>query len=39
MAPAGISDSRNDRAKSEYGVDASKQRKVEIVGIKLEKIR
>jgi len=39
MAPAGISDSRNDRAKSEYGVDASKQRKVEIIGIKLEKVK
>lgn len=39
MAPAGISDSRNDRAKSEYGVAASEQRKVEIIGIKLEKVR
>lgn len=37
MAPKGISDSRNDRAQSEYGVPASEQRKVEIVGIRIEK--
>ena len=37
MAPKEISDSGNDRAKSEYGVAASKQRKVEIVGIRIEK--
>ena len=37
MSPKEISDSRNDRAKSEYGVAASKQRKVEIVGIRIEK--
>lgn len=37
MAPKGISDSGNDRAKSEYGVPASEQRKVEIVGIRIEK--
>lgn len=37
MSPKEISDSRNDRAKSEFGVAASKQRKVEIVGIRIEK--
>jgi type IX secretion system PorP/SprF family membrane protein len=37
MAPKEISDSGSDRAKSEYGVAASKQRKVEIVGIRIEK--
>lgn len=37
MSPKDISDSIKDRAKSEFGVDASKQRKVEIVGIRIEK--
>lgn len=37
MSPKEISDSSKDRAKSEYGVAASKQRKVEIVGIRIEK--
>jgi len=39
MAPSNISDSGKDRAKSEYGVEASKQRKVEIIGIKIVKIK
>ncbi len=37
LAPKEISDSKNDRAKSEFGIAASKQRKVEIVGIRIEK--
>ena len=37
LAPKEISDNKNDRAKSEFGVAASKQRKVEIVGIRIEK--
>ncbi|MFN8261769.1 MAG: PorP/SprF family type IX secretion system membrane protein [Chitinophagales bacterium] len=37
MSPKEISDSRKDAAKSVYSVAASKQRKVEIVGIRIEK--
>lgn len=37
MAPKDISDSRKDTAQSVFGIAASKQRKVEIVGIKIEK--
>lgn len=37
MSPKEISDSRKDRSKSEFGIAASKQRKVEIVGIRIEK--
>ena len=37
LSPKEISDSGKDRAKSEFGVAASKQRKVEIVGIRIEK--
>ena len=36
-APSGISDNIKDKAKSQFGIDASKQRKVEIIGIKVEK--
>ncbi len=36
-APSGISDNIKDKAKSQFGIDASKQRKVEIIGIRLEK--
>jgi len=37
MSPKDISDSRKDRSLSVYSVAASKQRKVEIVGIRIEK--
>ncbi len=37
MSPKEISDSGKDRSKSEFGIAASKQRKVEIVGIRIEK--
>ena len=37
MSPKEISDNRKDRAKSVYSIAASKQRKVEIVGIRIEK--
>jgi type IX secretion system PorP/SprF family membrane protein len=37
MSPKEISDSGKDRAKSVYSIAASKQRKVEIVGIRIEK--
>jgi len=37
MSPKEISDSKKDRAKSVYSIAASKQRKVEIVGIRIEK--
>lgn len=37
MSPKEISDSGKDRAKSVYSIEASKQRKVEIVGIRIEK--
>lgn len=37
LSPKEISDNGKDRAKSEFGVAASKQRKVEIVGIRIEK--
>ena len=37
MAPKDISDSRKDIANSVFGIAASKQRKVEIIGIRIEK--
>jgi type IX secretion system PorP/SprF family membrane protein len=37
MAPKDISDNRQDLAHSVYSVGASRQRKVEVVGIKIEK--
>ncbi len=37
MAPKEISDNGKDKANSIYGIPASKQRKVEIVGIRIEK--
>ncbi|MCB0507824.1 MAG: PorP/SprF family type IX secretion system membrane protein [Chitinophagales bacterium] len=37
MVPQGISDNRNEVSKSVYSVAASEQRKVEIVGVRIEK--
>ncbi len=38
MAPSNISENRNDPSKSVYGIDASKERKVEILGFRIEKV-
>lgn len=37
LSPKEISDNRNDKAKSVYSIAASKQRRVEIVGVRIEK--
>ena len=37
LAPANISQNRKEPAKSVFGVDASKERKVEILGFRIEK--
>ncbi|MFN8284579.1 MAG: PorP/SprF family type IX secretion system membrane protein [Chitinophagales bacterium] len=37
LAPANISQSRKEPAKSVFGIDASKERKVEILGFRIEK--